>query len=61
MTYPKFGAAGTIVIGDARAEIALNVLSFLISLSYAAIIKTRCPWCSAPCDGARNRKKKDIH
>jgi len=28
---------------DARAEIALNILSFLISLSYATIIKIRCP------------------
>ena len=30
-------------IGDIPAEIALNILSFLISLSYATIIKTRCP------------------
>ncbi len=30
-------------IGDARAEIASNVLGFLIGLCYAAIIKTRCP------------------
>jgi len=31
------------LIGDARAEIALNILGFLIGLYYAAIIKTRCP------------------
>jgi hypothetical protein len=31
------------VIGDARAEIALNILGFLIGLYYAAVIKTRCP------------------
>jgi len=31
------------VIGNARTEIALNTLSFLISLSYATIIKARCP------------------
>jgi len=48
------------VIGD-NPEIALNIFGFLISLSYATIIKIRCPWCSAPCDGARNIKKKDIH
>jgi len=66
-----------VMMEDARAEIALNIFGFLISLSYATIIKTGCPpaspesrkagrwragpWCSAPCDGARNRKKKDIH
>ena len=66
---------GTVI--GARAEIALNIFGFLISLSYATIIKTECPpaspesrkagrwragpWCSAPCDGVRNRKKKDIH
>jgi len=32
-----------ITLLNARAEIALNILSFLISLSYATIIKTRCP------------------
>ena len=31
------------LIGDARVEIALNILGFLIGLYYAAIIKTRCP------------------
>jgi len=31
------------LIGGARAEIALNILGFLIGLYYAAIIKTRCP------------------
>ena len=30
-------------IWDARSEIALNILGFLIGLYYAAIIKTRCP------------------
>jgi len=61
------------LIGDARAEIALNILGFLIGLYYAAIIKTRCPpgspeprdgrqatCCAASCDGARDRKKKAI-
>jgi len=42
------------VIGDARAEIALNILSFLISLSYATIIKIRCPPASPePRDGGQ--------
>jgi hypothetical protein len=31
------------LIGVTRAEIALNILGFLIGLYYAAIIKTRCP------------------
>jgi hypothetical protein len=31
------------VKGDARAEIALNILGFLKGLYYAVIIKTRCP------------------
>jgi hypothetical protein len=32
-----------IVMGHARAEIAFHILSFLRSLSYATIIKDRCP------------------
>ncbi len=31
------------VMGDGRAEIALNILGFLKGLYYPAIIKTRCP------------------
>jgi len=39
---------------DARAEIALNILGFLIGLYYAAIIKTRCPPASPePRDGGQ--------
>ena len=60
--------------GDATAEIALNVMTYLMSLYYAAIIKTRCPpaspgsrragrwragpWYSALCDMARVERKK---
>ncbi len=31
------------VLGDPRAEIALNILDFLKGLYYAPVIKTRCP------------------
>ena len=42
------------LIGGARAEIALNILGFLIGLYYAAIIKTRgLPASPEPRDGGQ--------
>ena len=40
---PALSSLPSPVKGDARAGIALNILSYLMSLYYAAIIKTICP------------------
>jgi hypothetical protein len=53
---------GYVVIGDARAEIALNILGFIIGLYYAAIIKTRCRPASEfrPVPGSRENSETHL-